>query len=234
MVYPLTPLESQMSSRSFLDHLLQTAQSGLKQVGVVEPRGGEGNGVTLSDFGRGSLAGGALGLLLGSGRGSGLLKVGGLAALGVMAYKAYGQWQDERGSSATSAAAAPAALTAPTEKQANALLSALVAAAKADGHVDERERGLIAQGLQQAGAAPELQRWLEAELAKPLDPLKVASAVDSPELASEVYLLSRTVIEQPTFMEQAYLDGLAQALALEPGLRQRLDVQSAAITQAIS
>lgn len=234
MVYPLTPLESQMSSRSFLDHLLQTAQSGLKQVGVVEPRGGEGNGVTLSDFGRGSLAGGALGLLLGSGRGSGLIKVGGLAALGVMAYKAYGQWQDERSSSATSAAAAPAALTAPTEKQANALLSALVAAAKADGHVDERERGLIAQGLQQAGAAPELQRWLEAELAKPLDPLQVASAVDSPELASEVYLLSRTVIEQPTFMEQAYLDGLAQALALEPGLRQRLDVQSAAITQAIS
>ncbi|MDP1698919.1 MAG: tellurite resistance TerB family protein [Xanthomonadaceae bacterium] len=224
-----------MSSRSFLDHLLQTAQSGLKQVGVVEPRGGEGNGVTLSDFGRGSLAGGALGLLLGSGRGSGLLKVGGLAALGVMAYKAYGQWQDERGSSATSAAAAaPAALTAPTEKQANALLSALVAAAKADGHVDERERGLIAQGLQQAGAAPELQRWLEAELAKPLDPLQVASAVDSPELASEVYLLSRTVIEQPTFMEQAYLDGLAQALTLEPGLRQRLDVQSAAITQSIS
>lgn len=221
-----------MSSRSFLDHLLQTAQSGLKQAGVVKPREGEGNGVTLSDFGRGSLAGGALGLLLGSGRGSGLLKVGGLAALGVMAYKAYGQWQQEKQTDPASVAAnpAPVALSAPTERQANALLSALVAAAKADGHVDERERGLIAQGLQQAGAQPELQRWLEAELAIPLDPQQVARAVDSPELASEVYLLSRAVIEQPSFMEQAYLDGLAQALGLQQGLRQRLDAQATAIT----
>lgn len=215
-----------MSSRSFLDHLLQTAQSGLKQVGVAKPR--DGGGIGLSDFGRGSLAGGALGLLLGSGRGGGLLKAGGLAALGVMAYKAYGQWQREQGANADSATA-PAALAAPSEHQAGALLTALVAAAKADGHVDERERGLIAQGLQQAGAQPELQRWLDEELAKPLDPQQVARAVDSPQLASEVYLLSRTVIGQPSFMEQAYLDGLAQALALEPGLRQRLDAQSAAI-----
>lgn len=221
-----------MSSRSFLDHLLQTAQSGLKQVGMVKPRDGESGGMALSDFGRGSLAGGALGLLLGSGRGGGLLKVGGLAALGVMAYKAYGQWQQEQSGNATptAAGATPPALSAPTENQANALLSALVAAAKADGHVDERERELIARGLQQAGAQPELQRWLEAELAKPLDPRQVANAVDSPELASEVYLLSRTVIEQPGFMEQAYLDGLAQALALAPDLRRRLDAQSAAIT----
>lgn len=221
-----------MSSRSFLDHLLQTAQSGLKDVGVVKER--EGGGVGLSEFGRGSLVGGALGLLLGRGRGGGtLVKYGGLAALGMMAYKAYGQWQrDQAGDTAAASAASsmPPALAAPSEHHANALLRALVAAAKADGHVDERERGLIAQGLQQAGAQPELQRWLDAELTKPLDPLQVARDVDSPELASEVYLLSRAVIEQPGFMEQAYLDGLAQALALEPGLRQRLDAQSAAMT----
>src|SRR3546814_19556626 len=100
-----------MSSRSFLDHLLQTAQSGLKQVGVVKPRDDGGKGVSLSDFGRGSLAGGALGMLLGSGRGSGLPQVGGLAALGVMADKASGQWQEEKhGGAATPDGAAPAAL----------------------------------------------------------------------------------------------------------------------------
>jgi len=218
-----------MSSRSFLDHLLQTAQSGLKDVGVVQER--DNGGIGLSDFGRGSLAGGALGLLLGSGRGGGLLKVGGLAALGVMAYKAYGQWQQEQAGGAAAAPAAQtalAALAAPSEQQASVLLRALVAAAKADGHVDARERELIAKGMQQAGAQPELQRWLDAELAKPLDPQQVAREVDTAELASQVYLLSRAVIEQPGFMEQAYLDGLAQALALEPGLRQHLDAQSAA------
>src|SRR3546814_8000335 len=84
-----------------------------------------------------------------------------------MAYKAYGQWQEEKnGGAATTAGAAPAALTAPTESQANVLLSALVAAAKADGHVDERERGLITQGKQQGGAQPVLQRGLDAVLAK--------------------------------------------------------------------
>src|SRR3546814_2662685 len=122
--------------------------SDLKQVGVVKPRDDGGKGVSLSDFGRGSLAGGALGLLLGSGRGSGLLKVGGLAALGVMAYKAYGQWQEEKnGGAATTAGAAPAALTAPTESQANVLLSALVAAAKADGHVRSEEHTSELQSL---------------------------------------------------------------------------------------
>lgn len=192
-----------------------------------------------STMGKGAIAGGLLGVLLsGSARrliGSGV-KVGGAALIGGLAYKAYTDWQQGKPAADDS----PVALPKPEgafeidDDFAERLLQAMVAAAKADGHVDERERGLIAQGLQQAGAAPELQRWLEAELAKPLDPLQVASAVDSPELASEVYLLSRTVIEQPTFMEQAYLDGLAQALALEPGLRQRLDVQSAAITQSIS
>src|SRR3546814_11364483 len=119
-----------------------------------------------------------------------------------MAYKAYGQWQEEKnGGAATTAGAAPAALTAPTESQANVLLSALVAAAKADGHVDERERGLITQGMQQAGAQPELQRWLEAALAKPLDPKQVASTVDSHAMASEVYLLSRAEIGRASCRE---------------------------------
>lgn len=225
-----------MSSRSFLDHLLQTAQSGLKQVGVVDQR--QNGGIGLTDFGRGSLMGGALGLLLGRGRGGGtLLKYGGLAALGVAAYKAYGQWQQEKTHdsaipSAPTSTNTPKALAAPSEQQADALLRALVAAAKADGHVDERERALIAQGLQQAGAHAELQRWLDEELARPLDPQHVAASVDAPELASEVYLLSRAVIGEPGYMERAYLDGLAQALKLAPELRQRLEDQASAMAHA--
>lgn len=218
-----------MNSKSFLDHLLKTAQSTLTQTGIAKT--GPGGGLSLGDVGKGALAGGALGMLLGRGRmGGRLVKVGGLAALGMMAYKAYGEYQKDRAGAA--AAAEPQTvdrLPAPAaEHHSQVLLRALVAAAKADGHVDERERDLIAQGLRQSGAEGELQAWLERELAKPLDPLDVAAGVDSPELASEVYLLSLAVVEQQNFMEKAYLDGLAQALKLDPSLRSRLDAQAGA------
>lgn len=221
-----------MNSKSFLDQLLKTAQSTLTQTGVAKQ--GPGGGLSISDLGKGALAGGALGMLLGRGRmGGKLVKYGGLAALGVMAYKAYGAWQQEK-AAAGSAAAAPEPQTidrlpAPAaEHHSQVLLAALVAAAKADGHVDARERELIEQGIKQAGADAELDAWLQRELAKPLDPLDVAGRVDSPELASEVYLLSLAVIEQQNFMEKAYLDGLAHALKLEPGLRQQLEAQASA------
>ena len=58
----------------------------------------------LSGKGGAALAGGALGLLLGSkqGRkmGGTVLTYGGLAALGALAYKAYGNWQAQQGAAA--------------------------------------------------------------------------------------------------------------------------------------
>lgn len=221
-----------MNSKSFLDQLLKTAQSTLTQTGVAKQ--GPDGGLSISDLGKGALAGGALGMLLGRGRmGGKLVKYGGLAALGVMAYKAYGAWQQEKAKTGSAPAVAEPQtvdrLPAPAaEHHSQVLLAALVAAAKADGHVDARERELIEQGLKQAGADTELDAWLQRELAKPLDPLDVAGRVDSPELASEVYLLSLAVIEEQNFMEKAYLDGLAQALKLEPGLRQQLELQAKA------
>jgi uncharacterized membrane protein YebE (DUF533 family) len=216
-----------MNSKSFLDHLLQTAQSTLTQTGITKTA--QGGGMSLGDVGKGALAGGALGMLLGRGRmGGRLVKVGGLAALGMMAYKAYGEYQKDRaGASGVGEPPPVDHLPAPAaEHHSQVLLRALVAAAKADGHVDDRERELITQGLRQAGAGDELQAWLQRELAKPLDPVDVAAGVDSPELASEVYLLSLAVVEQKNFMEKAYLDGLAQALKLEPALRLRLEAQT--------
>jgi uncharacterized membrane protein YebE (DUF533 family) len=69
---------------------------------------------------------------------------GGLAALGVLAYKAYGNWQAGQG---TAPKREPQTLdrlpTAQVEQHSQAILKALVAAAKADGHIDERERELI-------------------------------------------------------------------------------------------
>ena len=54
-----------------------------------------------ADFGKGALAGGALGLLLGKNKTTRKLATyGGLAAIGVMAYKAYGDYKQQQGGAA--------------------------------------------------------------------------------------------------------------------------------------
>ncbi len=99
----------------------------------------------------------------------------------------------------------------------------MLAAAKADGHIDESERARIARAVHAMGASAELSAFVEAELAKPLEPAEIARDVSGPEEASEIYLASVLVIDERNFMEQAYLDGLARELQLAPDLVARLE-----------
>ncbi len=46
------------------------------------------------------------------------------------------------------------------------------------------------------------------ELQRPLNPVEVARASTTPELAAEMYLASLLVINDTSFMERAYLDEL--------------------------
>lgn len=189
----------------------------------------------LSGRGGAALAGGALGLLLGSKKGRKVggkaLKYGGVAALGLMAYKAYGNWQANSGQDHGQAAtpqtmdrvSGPAA-----EQHSTAVLKAIIAAAKSDGHVDERERQLIDEGMRSLTNDSQLLQWVDNELQKPLDPVEVASAASTTEIASEMYLASALVIDEASFMERSYLQELAVQLKLEPGLLEELNAQAEA------
>ena len=224
-----------------MSHLLnQLLGASADQAPTGNPAGipGGGPGGSVSDFisGRGgaALAGGALGLLLGSKRGRKMggkvLKYGGVAALGVMAYKAYGNWQAQAGQ--TAHVAEPQTLdrvTGPVaEQHSTAVLKAIIAAAKSDGHVDERERQLIDEGLRSLTADPSVLQWVERELQKPLDPAEVAAAAGTLEVASEMYLASALVIDDGNFMERSYLDELVRELKLAPELVTELNAQAAA------
>jgi len=171
-----------------------------------------------------------MGLLLGnkSARkyGGKALAYGGLAALGVIAYKAYGNWQAQqqsapRGEPQTVDRVPPQQV----EEHSQAILKALVAAAKSDGHVDERERELIEGEFTRLDSDNELQQWLHAELNKPLDPVDVARAAKTPEIAAEMYIASVMMVDQEHFMERAYLDELAKQLSLDPALKLELEKQ---------
>jgi uncharacterized membrane protein YebE (DUF533 family) len=154
------------------------------------------------------------------------LTYGGLAALGVLAYKAYGNWQANQGTAPQSEPQTIDRLPAPqVEEHSQAILRALVAAAKADGHVDDRERQLIEGEFTKLTNDQELQHWLQAELNKPLDPAEVARAANTPEMAAEMYIASVMLVDEEHFMERAYLDELARQLRLDPALKAELEAQ---------
>ena len=224
-----------MITRGLLDQLLKSGQSLLQDNGGKASGNNPGSAGGLTDLlggaGGSALAAGALGLLLGSNKsvrkiGGNAVTYGGLAALGVMAYKAYGNWQAQQSSMPTSEPQTFDRLPAPqAELHSQAILRALVAAAKADGHIDARERQLIEGEFSKLTQDQEVQQWLAAELNKPLDPGEVARAASSPEMAAEMYLASLLMVDQQHFMERAYLDELARQLQLEPALKQELEAQ---------
>ena len=245
-----------MNTRGLLDQLLKSGQDLLKNAsGGPAQSGSHGNGVQgkgaqgglndllgkvgggnlggfLSGAGGGALAAGAMGLLLGnkSARkiGGKALTYGGLAALGVLAYKAYGNWQANQGQGAsqqTEPQTVDRVPPAQVEQHSEAILRALVAAAKADGHVDANERQLIEGEFTRLTGDTDLQQWLHVELNKPLDPTDVARSARTPEIAAEMYLASVMMVDEEHFMERAYLDELAKQLKIEPGLKQELENQ---------
>ncbi len=224
-----------MNTRGLLDQLLKSGQQLLeKQAGGTKTGAGAGGlGGLLSGAGGGLLGGGALGVLLGSKKarkfGGKALTYGGLAALGVLAYKAYGNWQAQQANQQTPTPEPQTVDRVPAaqvEQHSQAVLRALVAAAKADGHVDERERALIEGEFTRLDGDREVQQWLHAELDKPLDPAEVARAAQTPEIAAEMYLASVMMVDQENYMERAYLDELARQLGLAQGLREELEKQA--------
>lgn len=232
-----------MNTRGLLDQLLKSGQDLLanKANPVGKNHGAAGGrpgglldganlGSLLSGAGGGALAAGAMGLLLGnkSARklGGKALTYGGLAALGVIAYKAYGNWQANQAAGQQAEPQTIDRLPEPqVELHSQAILRALVAAAKADGHVDARERQLIEGEFVKLSNDSELTTWLDRELNKPLDPADVARAASTPEMAAEMYVASVLMVDDEHFMERAYLDELAKQLKLAPELKAELELQ---------
>jgi uncharacterized membrane protein YebE (DUF533 family) len=201
-----------------------------RKLGV--PAEGPERDAMLGGLGKGALLGGALALLLGTkaGRqlGGSAVTVGGLAALGGIAYKAYRDWQAAQGGGAPEPGTPVDRLTGPqAESRGQALMRAMIGAARADGHIDEAERVRITGQVQRMGLDAEWSRFLLAELDRPLDAAAVARGADSPEAAAEIYLVSLTAIDLDDPRERSYLDTLARHLRLAPDLVRRLELEAA-------
>jgi uncharacterized membrane protein YebE (DUF533 family) len=198
------------------------------------------------------LAAGALAaVLLGTGAGRSMtgsaVKLGGLAAVAGLAYKAYQNYTAGKQPGADQAAGAglgaePELLPPPSDSPfhpaqspqgeaefALVIARAMIAAARADGHIDEAERGRIADKLRLSGIGSDAESFLMEELAKPIDLDGLVAAAQTDAQKVELYTASRLAIEPRTRAERGYLDLLAGRLKLPDSL---LDHIEATVDQA--
>ena len=176
--------------------------------------------------GLGALVGAVLGG--GSGATKGALGGGAMAIIGTLALTALKNYQ---GGGAAAAPSQPAALPPATPEEVEAmthpeterlLLKAMIAAAKADGEVDQDEMQRLVGRIDSDGITEEERQFVIDEMTRPLDVQDIVSEVRTPAVAAEVYAASILAIDIDTDAERQYLRSLAQALRLDAGTVQRL------------
>ncbi|MCG5237440.1 tellurite resistance TerB family protein [Xanthobacter oligotrophicus] len=159
-----------------------------------------------------------------------LVKYGGMAVIGMLAWNAFRKWQSQSGGRSAftdgapnAAGFSPAAAPGGADAFSGVLLSAMAAAAQADGQIDQDELQRITGGLSRFGAAAPERDALISFLTTPVDPQQVVDAATSPEAALQIYAASAMAIRPDSAAEKQYLASLASALNLDPGLKAQLD-----------
>ncbi len=237
-----------MNAKIILDKLMKQAASSGSQGGggfdinrmlggLSSQLGGNkshasGSGIDIKSL----LGGGALGMLVGSKRGLGMggkvLKYGTIAGAGVLAMKAWENYQasSQSGNADQQKQGQPIndLPDAAQEQRGLEILQAMIMAARADGHIDKSEHALLIGEIDKLGADEELHAWVEQQLHSPLDAEALALQADSPQAAREIYLVSVAMVDDKNPMERAWLDQLAKALHLDSGLAAELERQAIA------
>ncbi|MCJ8521390.1 uncharacterized membrane protein YebE (DUF533 family) [Pseudorhizobium tarimense] len=170
--------------------------------------------------------------------------VGGIAAIAGLGYMAYKNYQSGQ-SPQTVAQKEPEILLPPSNSGfdlqspalsndfALTLVRAMIAAAKADGHIDANERANIMDKVHAVDLGSEAEAFIADELANPVDIDDLVAAARTEEQKVELYTATRITIDPDTRAERGYLDLLAGRLGLPDALIDHIDATvSAAKVQA--
>lgn len=176
-----------------------------------------------------------------------LLQVGGIAALGTLAWKAYKGYQvkqpqnPENGIAPGHSASSVAQQTpegwgnlqessfvvdehgSGSESRGVVLLRAMIAAACADGHLDTAERERIMGRVVELSLEPSENALIMDALQQPPTLAEVVSNVNCPELAAEVYLSSALAVDRTRAEARLYLGALEHRLNLPAGLASQIE-----------
>ncbi|TNV22870.1 tellurite resistance TerB family protein [Buttiauxella sp. B2] len=111
----------------------------------------------------------------------------------------------------------------PVDVRTQRLITALVFAAKSDGHIDDKERQVIEQQLRDAGIEGPGRNLIQQAIDQPLDPQRLVQGVNNEEEALELYFLSCAAIDIDHFMERSYLNALGDALKIPQDVQEGIE-----------
>ena len=220
--------------QAFLDELLRTGKDYVEKgqsfaedkLNIAEK--GEERAATLDGMKKGALAAGALAVLLGTGRGRKLtgaaLKVGSLAAVGGLAWKAWqnhsqkqtqeGETDSSVGQNGVKALSVDKLDGEEANERSQILIKAMLAAAKADGEIEEAETSAINEQIARLGLGQSIEELMHSGMVTPLSAKAVARLANNQTIASEIYLVSVLITNQENSHEKRYMENLAAALEL--------------------
>ncbi len=183
-------------------------------------------------------AGGLGAVVLGTRTGRALagqaIKLGGLALIGGLAYKALQNYQAGKPliSGAADIAAAPQGsgfeTAAVTQDAAVVYLRGMIAAAAADGRIDANEQQKILGNMKQLGIGAEAEEFLANELNNPATAEQLAAGVSTQEEAVQLFTAARIAVDLDTEEEHAFLVQLAQSLGMDGNLANHIDATARA------
>ncbi|WP_396587173.1 tellurite resistance TerB family protein [Bermanella sp. R86510] len=198
----------------------------------------------FGSFGTGAAIGGVAALLLGSKKArrfaGSAAKVGGAAVIGGLAFQAFKNWQQSKvldNSNMTDAPDVADKLLAHPESAFEdevttdkdfqlTLIKAMIAAAKADGHIDDVEQHRIFSVIESMPQEHDFKYMIMDLLRKPTSILELVEKAMSFEQRTEVYLVSCFAIDVDNEAEHQYLKQLGTALCLPNDLTLELQNQA--------
>jgi len=173
-------------------------------------------------------------VLLGTGTGRAIggsaLKLGGMAAIAGLGYQAWKNYQSGKDPSLAGTGGEPELLPPPSDSEFSAepaavsddfalsLVRVMIAAARADGHVDDAERRRIEEKLALSGLGQDAVDFLSDELAKPVDMDGIVKSAVSEVQKVEMFTAARLTIDPDSRAERGFLDLLAGRLGLPDSL----------------
>ena len=180
-----------------------------------------------------AVAGGLAALLLGTSTGrsvtAGAVKLGGLAGLGGIAYKAFSNWQQSKpllqGVPGLEQLTAPAPTGSGfhaddhSHDTAQLIVRAMVATASADGTIDAAQRAALVAQMQRAGLGSDESAFIEEAVAHPMSPGEIARGVaGNSQLAAQVVAAASLVADPTNVKEEQFLSRLSTELGMSGDL----------------
>jgi uncharacterized membrane protein YebE (DUF533 family) len=217
------------SAGSTIAGVVSQAEESLKGTAVGEALTGAKNFAEQNPTAAAAVAGGLAALLLGTstGRGvaAGAVKLGGLAGLGGLAYKAFSNWQQSKplmeGVPGLEQLTAPAPAGSGfhaddhSHDTAQLIVRAMVATAVADGTIDAAQRATLVAQMQRAGLGSEESAFLEEAVAHPISVDEIARGVaGNSQLAAQVVAAASLVANPANVKEEDFLSRLRTGLGM--------------------